>query len=836
MSSWSWLRWFRPKPPTPPVPLPLRTVAVIVRDTAGANVDHARVELDDVPRSHVGFTVDGLVTFAGVPASLVQSHLWVSAEDYVPVSVSLPLPSTDVQVWLGGEPDQPTAIRLPALEPDHVDPSEIPLTTLAQFRGGMWVNRAAIPYGPRPSQADNINAMDNYQWYGSDDRALMRTNYRAQGYTHAVTGPMIGEGYHGQYPSSPNPLTQDWWDWYLGCMQEWWDAGIIPVHFAIPEFPGYTVDRAIAELEPFFVQERAQKLLRVIVLAWEPSPWRNADYVKAAEWLHRIFPHALFCLHTEPEHNAPGLSSEIADGSLTEAQMWANVAPYIHIFLQQTKVCFEGTDQDQADWLAMWDRAFQGSWDSRFLDGYHGWPTRSAWEDHGIWAVPAEYASYWCYWKNVPESEAQTWGDRAMQAGARGYLDGGTLPPPVTTRTVAVIVRDAADNSVNQARVELDQRPTPYVGFTVDGIVNLAVSGSLQDTQLGVTADGYVNLSEHIRLDPNVNQQMRIGAGPDPDQPNAILLPALQPVVVELPRLRVNGDVFERADGLRWTAIQCSDFNLLNRWQHGEDISLLLAQRRNAGFNMLRVWTLYDLEQYNIGVFLDIDYSRIPDFLDECARFGFYVELTAYTSLERVDHWDQLVVSVQGTGCLLELVNEGTLPVNQIDMSCYARPTGILASHGSGGSEGDPPWEPWDYITFHTNGASEEQRKVGKQAFDLAGLAGVPVLTNETSRFPDVGMWAGSDLDRCAQLAYDAARGAALLCAGSCFHSRQGKNSTLWDETAFAVASAWARGAMSMPLAAQHQPYVHRTDLETPDILRAYQRGTNNAHIALIRV
>jgi len=114
MSGWP---WFRPKPPTPPVPLPLRTVAVIVRDPAGANVNQARVELDDTPRSHTAFTVDGLVTFSGIPASLVQSHLWVSAEDYVPVSVSLALPSTDVQVWLGGDPAQPTAIRLPALVP-----------------------------------------------------------------------------------------------------------------------------------------------------------------------------------------------------------------------------------------------------------------------------------------------------------------------------------------------------------------------------------------------------------------------------------------------------------------------------------------------------------------------------------------------------------------------------------------------------------------------------------------------------------------------------------------------------------------------------------------------
>lgn len=323
------------------------------------------------------------------------------------------------------------ALGLPIPPDPHFDPSHVPLTTLAKFRGAMWPNRAAIPHGPRPGQPDNINAMDYYEWYSPEDRALMLANYKAPGYAHAVTGPMIDpDGYHGQYPTYAGPLTQDWWDTYLDAMQEWWDAGIAPVHFAIPEFPGYTVDRAIAELESFFVQERAQRLLRIIVLAWEPSPWRNADFVKAAAWLRRIFPNALICLHLWPDHNAPCQSSEIADGSLTEAQAWANVAPYIHCFLQQTAVTFGGTEQDVAEWLQMFDPSFEGSWDSRFLRGYHGWPTFSAWPDHGIWAFPAEFYSWPAYWWNSPEAEAQACGDKAMRAGARGYLDGGTVAVP----------------------------------------------------------------------------------------------------------------------------------------------------------------------------------------------------------------------------------------------------------------------------------------------------------------------------------------------------------------------------------------------------------------------
>ena len=309
--------------------------------------------------------------------------------------------------------------------------------------------------------------------------------------------------------------------------------------------------------------------------------------------------------------------------------------------------------------------------------------------------------------------------------------------------------------------------------------------------------------------------------GPDPF-PDPVVPPSPPPpVVVVLPRLVRNGQVFGLATGARWTSIQTSDFNLLNRWQHGEDTHPVLAQRAEAGFNLLRVWTLYDIPR--IGTFLDIDYSRIPEFLRLCAGYGLYVEFTAYTSIEREEHWDCLVAGSWGeTNVLLELVNEGTLPVNQINMANYRRPAGVLASHGSGGSEGVPPWEPWDYVTFHTNGSSEEQRKIGHNAMEIWDG---PTLTNETSRYPDVGMWVGANLLRQYSLANDSAAGAALLCAGACFHSVQGKTSELWDERTLAVAQAWARGATSVDLKCQVGAYRRRDDLLTDDLLRVYQRG-----------
>ena len=305
------------------------------------------------------------------------------------------------------------------------------------------------------------------------------------------------------------------------------------------------------------------------------------------------------------------------------------------------------------------------------------------------------------------------------------------------------------------------------------------------------------------------------------------------PEPTPLPRLRVDGQQFALDTGQSFTAIEHSDFNLLNRWQHGEDITPILTQRRNAGFNMLRVWTLYNLAWANIGVFLDIDYSRIPAFVNLCAQYGLHVEFTAYPGDGPISHWGSLTQAIRDTGAIVELVNEGTITTSEGFLEQFTRPSGVLASHGSGGSEGVPPWEPWDYVTFHTNGSFEEQRKVGHNAWEIWNG---PTLTNETSRYNDVGMWRGAGLDRQCDLAYDSAAGAALLCAGSCFHSAAGKNSTLWDANAEQVARAWANGARSVPLSVQHGAYSHREDLETEGILRVYQRGNTDAGIVRIRV
>ena len=284
-------------------------------------------------------------------------------------------------------------------------------------------------------------------------------------------------------------------------------------------------------------------------------------------------------------------------------------------------------------------------------------------------------------------------------------------------------------------------------------------------------------------------------------------------------QLEVNGQFFKLSNGERFTAIEHSDFNLLNRFQHEENIKGILEQRSNIGFNMLRVWTAYDIP--NIGTFLDIDYEIIPSFVNLCADYGLYIEFTAYTGINDKNHWWSLVNA--GINCrikpILELVNELDQNMNEPDLfgrifnlSDYFQPDGLLTSHGSNGSEHLPVIPHWSYATFHTNDASEWWRKVGHNAMEI--WSG-PTLSNENTRF---------DHDSSLVHAYGAAKGAALLCVGSCCHTVGGKKSELLVGDELEWAKEWVRGAKEVNLICQQGPYVHRIDLEGPDILRTYER------------
>lgn len=301
----------------------------------------------------------------------------------------------------------------------------------------MWTRRGPLPYGPRPGRSDNCICIDYYECFSPAEQDLIVRLYGPTSparYTHAPLGPIVDAGYHGQLPSC------DWRadpDVYLNAANDLQLQGIEPIHFLRPDRGcaglDWTVEDLERELSPIFRTPKAQAIMRIVCLGWEPGPkyfYDNVWWVEMLQWQARTFPNALRCLHMVADCDAPVGTSD--DGKPL-GQMWANVALYLHVYLAQ----FGGyVDLDQGDpqfgqkyaaFKVEFAKAIRRNTDG-FMMGVGGWPTFSAWgPDEGIHAMAGEYAAFADYWQNAPEGQSIELGDLAMAHGAFGYLDGGSV-------------------------------------------------------------------------------------------------------------------------------------------------------------------------------------------------------------------------------------------------------------------------------------------------------------------------------------------------------------------------------------------------------------------------
>jgi hypothetical protein len=321
--------------------------------------------------------------------------------------------------------------------------------------------------------------------------------------------------------------------------------------------------------------------------------------------------------------------------------------------------------------------------------------------------------------------------------------------------------------------------------------------------------------------------------------------------VTTLPRLVRDGKFFRLETGEEWQAVESSEFSLFKRNLDGEDIASILQQRAALGYNLFRIWILNQSvvgrrnnpnpadPPQDAGIhpnqYPDF-YERLGTFVDLCASVGIYTEITVFTSTgslmpeepDQQRHLDQTVAVLRDrTNVLLELVNE----FDQHDNACSSnlqKPTGVLSSHGSNGADQPPVRPTWDYELYHTNDQPEFQRKTGHNSMEWADQSGHPCVANENTRYPD--------RDSSVAHAFDAAAGAALLCAGSCFHSEGGKYGRLFTGVELECATAWAQGARSVPLEFRRGTYVPRTDLEGPNCIRAYERKLSDGRSWIVRI
>lgn len=296
---------------------------------------------------------------------------------------------------------------------------------LRAIRGAIWPTRAPVAFGPRPGQPDNI-VDTGCEAYSPQDLRMAQDAIRARGYTHVQMGPFVDPGYHGQYPAVD--FRQDP-DFTLRQIENWWNLGLAVVAFIGPD--GWSTDQ-MRELEPIFRQPRWQAALRMIVpMGWEPSEdTPNAEFVNRYAWASRVFPNALQYIHLASDFDAPGNNADLTPGQpgfIGMPECWRRVCPFLAGYLIQNGPYGVSPAQDPTlaeNFGDQFRATVRGSLRDRFVNGYAGWPTSCATGDT-LDLIAAEETSYNAYWRNLPESVSQDWGQLAMEAGADGYFDGG---------------------------------------------------------------------------------------------------------------------------------------------------------------------------------------------------------------------------------------------------------------------------------------------------------------------------------------------------------------------------------------------------------------------------
>jgi hypothetical protein len=221
-------------------------------------------------------------------------------------------------------------------------------------------------------------------------------------------------------------------------------------------------------------------------------------------------------------------------------------------------------------------------------------------------------------------------------------------------------------------------------------------------------------------------------------------------------------------------------------------------------------------------------YTRLREFVGAVGGYGLYLELTVFTQTQTLmpaladqqHHLDSTLAALGDAFVFIEGVNENDSHDNSIDPNLqFNKPAGATLDlcTGSNGSDAWVVLPVRESARYHSNDANEWQRRCAHNGMEMADAFGVPAISNENTR---------PDHDGNPIHFFDAAAGAALLSAGSCYHCNDGKNAEIFKGQDRDFAVQWVAGAKSIDLTQRVFGYIHRTDLETGDVIRAYQRGT----------
>jgi hypothetical protein len=173
-------------------------------------------------------------------------------------------------------------------------------------------------------------------------------------------------------------------------------------------------------------------------------------------------------------------------------------------------------------------------------------------------------------------------------------------------------------------------------------------------------------------------------------------------------RLHVEGRDFVASDGKRHMIVGSTELLLACRYDFEglQAIIPVLEERRNIGFNNLRVFWQADIKNYRPDrTAWQMPLDKMGPFLEECAKYGFWIEGTALQQCQVVnpDERDQqrwvanvLSATAGSDNYLFQLGNEWD--INGFNPDNFTRPQNRICSNAS---NKDPIGKAkWDYWSF----------------------------------------------------------------------------------------------------------------------------------------
>jgi hypothetical protein len=401
--------------------------------------------------------------------------------------------------------------------------------------------------------------------------------------------------------------------------------------------------------------------------------------------------------------------------------------------------------------------------------------------------------------------------------------------------TVALV--DAATGTPINGLVRIDGQ-APQLGYCVRTITFLVPV--LGFTGLNVNAshvEGYAGAWAPVAEPVDQTVTVRLAAIPKPVVTSAGERGALH-IETESGR-----PVMVRADGSIFPWVGCSDFALFARFARGEDIAPILDERIACGFNLLRVFGMFDgfgiggPQASGLGMFTPAStpgyYTKLRAFVDLTQSRGLRIEYVYFADAdarsdgtgglmtgraERQAHIDAVRAALLGTwGVCHEIANEAFK--NFADAESYTLDPALgLRAYGTKLPDGDIPavWPVLDYLTVHDHERKEEWPRTVRGYGEIVDVLRVPVVADEPMGFAEVAR-PGSRATSADDAAWFAA-GMAMFASGSTFHSDDGVASRLFRPVQRAAAQAWASSARWVPAEAQLAPYQRGGDCGTGGI------------------